>query len=214
MREELANIWDKHPANWVCVTTNGVCRKDGTAVMGAGIAKQAANRFPDLPAKLGGYLRQYGNRLFVFREYKLVSFPTKHDWKSQSDLNLIGESCRQLVAAIDKFGIKEIYLPRPGCRNGGLAWGDVRLAIEPLLDDRVVVCDTSRDCPGCPYHLNERECLSCFRSRPGNPWTLLCSCGIRTSFLPGEDPTTSTGCCVGCGTQDYVILDEHGDKVG
>ena len=43
----------------MCVTTNGIVKADGHAVMGAGIAKQANDYF-HLSEKLGGYLKQYG----------------------------------------------------------------------------------------------------------------------------------------------------------
>ena len=142
LKEVKGNIWDHHfNGAWVCVTTNGICKKNGDAVMGAGIAKDAAERFPDLPAKLGKYLKQYGNRLFVFKEYRIITFPTKHNWKDQSDIALIEKSCRELMAVADKFGMIDISMPRPGCSNGGLKWSDVKAVITPLLDQRITVCD-------------------------------------------------------------------------
>ena len=47
MKEIKSDIW-KVKADWICVTTNGKIRADGRAVMGAGIAKDAKIRFPDI----------------------------------------------------------------------------------------------------------------------------------------------------------------------
>ena len=46
--------------NIVCVTTNGIIKRDGTAVMGAGIAKTANLRFK-VAKKLADSLRTNGN---------------------------------------------------------------------------------------------------------------------------------------------------------
>lgn len=132
------DIWDAHKDSWVCITTNGMLKQDGTAVMGAGIAKEAADRFPDLPRRLGENISKYGNRLFIYRDIRIITFPTKHDWKDKSDLELIRKSCRELMEVAHKFGIERISLPKPGCSNGGLSWDDVRPAIEPILDASIV----------------------------------------------------------------------------
>lgn len=130
------------------VTTNGMTRKDGTAVMGAGIAKSAAALFPNLPALLGKSLKKHGNRVFAYRvsaggsiRYNVITMPTKHDWRDDSDLELIRTSCIQMKELADVNGFTRVYMPRPGCKNGHLDWEtQVKPAIEPLLDDRFVVC--------------------------------------------------------------------------
>ena len=48
----------------VCITTNGIVKKNGCAVMGAGIAKQANMSFNGLARDLGALLSQYGNRVY------------------------------------------------------------------------------------------------------------------------------------------------------
>lgn len=131
----------------VCVTTNGVCKADGTAVMGAGIAKHADQTF-HLSAKLGAYLKQYGNRVFNLGRYQrgteaiftVISFPTKHHWKEDSDITLICKSCEQLVELCNKFGITKCYLTPPGCGHGNLNYETtVKPWISMLLDDRFVI---------------------------------------------------------------------------
>ena len=131
----------------MCVTTNGIVKQNGHAVMGAGIALQANQKF-NLSAKLGMYLNQYGNRAFNLGRYQrdngavftVFSFPTKHDYRHDSDINLIIKSAEQLVEMCDKFGITRCYLTRPGCGCGKLNWeSTVKPWLSQLLDDRFVV---------------------------------------------------------------------------
>lgn len=133
----------------VCVTTNGIVKNNGDAVMGAGIAKECANLFPDIPRKLGNALTAGGNRVYdlglVFRhnrEFRLYSFPTKSHWKEDSDINLIRKSCVELSMECSRSGIMKCYLPKPGCNNGHLDWESVvKPVISEILDDRFVVID-------------------------------------------------------------------------
>jgi hypothetical protein len=142
MVELTGDIWRCHEAGMtICITTNGVTKADGTAVMGAGIAKQAALKFPSLPRALGRKLRCLGNRVYFFPEQNIITFPTKYDWRDNSDLTLIARSCMELMGYLDSGTITYVALPRPGCSNGKLNWLDVKKVIEPLLDHRVsIVC--------------------------------------------------------------------------
>lgn len=130
----------------VCITTNGIVDKNGNAVMGKGIALQAKNLF-HCEAKLGQYLKTYGNRCFNLGRYKrdneiftLISFPTKHHWKEKSDITLICKSAIELIAICDKFNITKCYLPLIGCGAGGLNWEvDVEPRLFNMLDDRFII---------------------------------------------------------------------------
>jgi hypothetical protein len=130
----------------VCITTNGIVDKNGNAVMGKGIALQAKNLF-HCEAKLGQYLKTYGNRCFNLGMCKrdndvftLFSFPTKHHWKEMSDITLIYKSAEEIMQMCDKFGITKCYLPPVGCGAGGLNW---EVTVEPwlsnILDDRFII---------------------------------------------------------------------------
>lgn len=132
------NLWDVHrQGHFVVVTTNGIRKANGEAVMGAGLAKQAAQRFSSLPKRLGELLRERGNHVYVFPDLKIITMPTKEHWRAPSPLWLIERSCKEL-ARLQLPG--PIYLPRPGCGLGGLSWGkQVRPLIEGLLDDRFIV---------------------------------------------------------------------------
>jgi len=154
MKEIVGDIWDYHKQGfWIVITTNGVVKPNGAAVMGAGIAWQAAQRFPRLQRGLGHHIILMGNNVHCFRRWRLVTFPTKHDWRNDSDMPLIERSLSQLVSLADvgrlEYYSREfaadlgspIYLVRPGCKNGGLDWKDVKPLLERYLNDRFVVVE-------------------------------------------------------------------------
>jgi hypothetical protein len=78
MREITGNLWiinswheqgksipvQKDAPLWLCVTTNGEIKKsDGKAVMGAGIAKEARDRYKGVDEILAQKLKTRGNRV-------------------------------------------------------------------------------------------------------------------------------------------------------
>jgi hypothetical protein len=136
MLEIKGNIWDFQKENYVAVTTNGIVCKDGTAVMGRGTARQAAERYPTLARELGRMLQRQGNNVYIWHRWRLVTFPTKEDWRKSSDLRLIEKGCRQLTS-LWNFGT--LYMCRPGVGYGGLKWEEVKPVLEKFLDDRFVV---------------------------------------------------------------------------
>ncbi|MEW6545089.1 MAG: ADP-ribose-binding protein [Nitrospirota bacterium] len=142
MREATVNLWDCHAQGIiVAVTTNGAVTRAGVAVMGKGCAKEAAARFPALPVRLGLRLRTEGNRLYWWPDYRLVTFPTKHDWRDRTaDLALIQRSASALRDLIDANGWSTVAVPRPGCGAGLLHWEvEVRPILQEMWDDRVLV---------------------------------------------------------------------------
>lgn len=121
---------------YLAVTTNGFVKRNGSAVMGAGIAKQVANKRPDVPVKLGRLLRENGNVVQKVLP-NLIAFPVKHNWYEQADIKLIERSCHQLMAMLKPD--ETVLLNRPGVGNGKLNWTEVKSVIEKILDDRVYV---------------------------------------------------------------------------
>lgn len=131
----------------ICITTNGVCKVNGDAVMGKGIAKTADEIF-HLSKTLGYLLRTQGSRVYHMGKYSVkgcepynvFTFPTKHHWHDNSDIELIKQSAKELVVLCDIYGITKCYLPPVGCGYGGLIYDlDVRPIISELLDDRFIV---------------------------------------------------------------------------
>lgn len=153
MKEVYGDLWDLAEGYVVCVTTNGQTKTGGLAVMGRGIAAEAAGRFPGIAKDLGTLLDQYGNRVYNLgprtrndvlghQEYDaVVSFPTKTHWRYNSELALIEQSAKQLVEMADSNCWNNVFLTRPGCGNGGLEWDAVKTVIGPLFDDRFIIVE-------------------------------------------------------------------------
>lgn len=164
MIEHYGDVWS-YSCDAICVTTNGFVKNNGEAVMGRGIAQQAAQRYPELPRLLGRAIRRYGNLPALLIPYPpaIISFPVKPaeavvatdksniiprlrgqfmpghrapGWACMASLDLIVESAKELVHMADTFRFKNVALPHPGCGNGGLKWEDVQPALAEILDDR------------------------------------------------------------------------------
>jgi hypothetical protein len=137
MREFRQSIWYFHKkGHYVVVTTNGTIKKNGSGVMGRGIAAQAAKRYPELPAILGEHIKKNGNVVGLDEQHKIIFFPVKHDWWEAADIALIEKSAKELAVLAENLDGK-IYSVRPGCGNGGLLWDDVKDIIEPYFGDRI-----------------------------------------------------------------------------
>jgi len=152
MLEEQVDLWDLTRYDVaLCITTNGFVKKNGENVMGRGCALELKQRCPDFPKVFGNMINLVGNRLVVWESeevpalnklgYKhLITFPVKHNWWENADVELIKKSAIDLMALIDVSDITKVYLPRPGCGCGGLNWEkDVRPVLQPILDDRIIV---------------------------------------------------------------------------
>ena len=107
-------------------------------VMGAGLAKQFAERWPvqlDPYRELcrTGRLRVGGNAVVNVGDGKrVILFPTKQHWKDRSNVADIADGLRNLAAMLLVFRplIDSVALPAVGCGLGGLKWADVQPLIE------------------------------------------------------------------------------------
>lgn len=145
------DIWEYLPKGYcIIIPTNGYVNKNGEAVMGRGIAYQAKKLFKGLSFALGKNLKEYGNNVNYFERQKLITFPTKHNWKEPADLQLIKKSCEQLRILMEKKPEIRIAMPRVGCGNGKLSWDNVRPILMDYfasLDSRMIIVDNeSGDC--------------------------------------------------------------------
>jgi O-acetyl-ADP-ribose deacetylase (regulator of RNase III) len=145
----LGDMWSIR-ADAYCIPTNSTLNGRGRAVMGAGVAKDARDRFPGADSYLGLALAANGHCTQVIGEFVsfasklmpvvLVSFPTKTDWWKPSTAELIAKSAVELMDLVDREGWERVLLPKPGCGKGGLNWEyQVRPILEDILDARVTV---------------------------------------------------------------------------
>ena len=140
MTEIKGNIWNyRGPNSWTVITTNGFVKNNGCAVMGRGVALQAASKFPEMPKVLGERIKTGGNHVHFFSQQRLIAFPVKHNWFDRADLDLIQCSLFELTESLAKSQSK-VYMPRPGCGNGQLSWSEVKPLLASL-DDRFTVVD-------------------------------------------------------------------------
>jgi len=65
----------------------------------------------------------------------IVNFPTKQHWRQPSQLAWVVAGLADLQRFIRQQGVRSIAIPALGAGLGGLAWADVRGAIEAALAD-------------------------------------------------------------------------------
>jgi pimeloyl-ACP methyl ester carboxylesterase len=134
MIEMKGDLWT-YPGDFRVVPTNGVTRNDGTAIMGAGIALQARNRYPDLEAQLGKLILDGGNHVYMLN-HGVVAFPTKYHFMNPSDFTLVRQSARELLTLSYGYPDKVFILPRVATGLGGLDWRAVKTLIDSILLSR------------------------------------------------------------------------------
>ena len=138
MLDMRKNIWDCLGLGIVAITTNGSITKGGLAVPGRGVARQAAELFPDLMEQLGELIALKGNHVHPL-SHGLVSFPVEDSAWSLPDPRLISRSAMELRQLADRMDWQQIFVPRPGCGGGGLNWQDVRPLLVEHFDERFIV---------------------------------------------------------------------------
>lgn len=152
------DIWAAHRVGWwICITTNIGWRTSGSAVMGAGLARQCWDRYPGVEQLYGQYCRDEGQHAGVvtveqlidryswadktLQQSRLIMFPTKPlnvdrpelSWQFDSSLQLIDRSCQQTAELLDRMVIPNCCLPHVGCQNGRLEWSSVQPLVEQHL---------------------------------------------------------------------------------
>ena len=120
----------KSNAQTLTITVNCV------GVMGAGIAKQCKELFPNTfqqyhrKCKQGIYLP--GQPILVSVDRPLLLFPTKDHWRNPSKIEWIKEGLKRIARNSHNF--ESIAIPPLGCGHGGLQWEQVKVLIEQYLD--------------------------------------------------------------------------------
>jgi len=131
-KEIKANIWD-FKDDIKIITTNGNIGKGNRAVMGKGLALDAAQRCKTIQEELAYRILLHGNHCYYFPQHKIITFPTKVNFWEKSNLSLIRMSMKELYLMCCKENIHRVIFPHVGCQNGGLNWKDVKRKIEEIL---------------------------------------------------------------------------------
>lgn len=150
MKKVKGDIWDLAETHWLVVPVNAGWRADGTNVMGRGLAKQAAARFPELPLEYGRACRDMKragnpNNLYICLNRRLILFPVKPlnaaaphlSWRQEASIDLIRRSCESLGEWMEAAEWPLVAMPTVGCGNGQLNPKHVL----PVLDEFFQDCD-------------------------------------------------------------------------
>jgi hypothetical protein len=172
MKERKADLFEtiyEDGVDAICITTNGMYALDGRAAMGGGCAGVCAKRWPETSFRLGKCLKNLSTNvpfvigsldedgeyveptLKMIKEKKfkclIFSFPTIDSLMDGAKLSLIKNSAKELKALVDRFGLRNVMVPRPGVGIGGLSWGDVKPLLEEFMDDRFTIVSFEHEEP-------------------------------------------------------------------
>ena len=113
-------------------------------VMGGGLAKQFALRYPEMLARYKnkclyegfpiGELDVHAKNVAPFKA--IINFPTKSDYRYPAKIEYIKEGIKTLNK--NPWGFESIALPALGCGLGGLSLKDVKPLIESLNSFKIV----------------------------------------------------------------------------
>lgn len=131
------SIFDK--TDHFVITTNPIVKKDGSVVMGRGIALQAKQRFPKLPYDFGECLSWHPTKtcgyIGTYDDTHIWFFMVKHHWAQKADFGVISDSTEQLRILANFADERRFDLNFPGIGNGGLDREDVLSIIQELPDN-------------------------------------------------------------------------------
>ena len=140
---KTGNLFDPNlpdPPDVRLFTANGVVKRNGELVMGAGAAKAAKQLVPEAPAVLGRRVREEGRYLedqgaYVFgllieTGIGLGAFQTKFHYRGRADLNLIALAAHELARFASRHPDLRIAVNFPGVGLGRLNRGQVREVLE------------------------------------------------------------------------------------
>lgn len=104
-------------------------------VMGAGLAKQFADAYPDLVYWYKQYCETGAIDDAICIADQFLFFPTKNHWKEKSDARMIFDRLEYYLMLLGRsHAINELSVPKLGCGLGGLDWKVVRPPIVKQLE--------------------------------------------------------------------------------
>lgn len=138
MKTITGDLWTFE--GWKIIPTNCSHNSLGQAVMGRGVAAQAAMKHRGLRNALGKKLKNTDRApyIHVFSEWQVICLPVKRKWLDKADMGLIRAGLRRLTELADELSAP-IYIPLLGCGFGELSEDQVLPFMEEYLDDRFVL---------------------------------------------------------------------------
>ncbi len=142
---EFGNMWDiVDETDLFLITANGVIRQDGELVMGAGMALQVKNVYPDLPSVFGKAMINMYDNTYGYYKYGLMimphdppigAFQTKGYYRENTALDFIKDSTSVLFAYLTHQPNIRVDLNYPGIGLGGRTVEEVEPIISMLPDN-------------------------------------------------------------------------------
>jgi hypothetical protein len=145
------NIWNYEYTSTIGIPTNGYIAKNGSGVMGRGLALQAKNRYKGIERNLGDLIKTQGNVVgYIWKNPNILAIPVKpshlliettEDFKQvlprvrnlydigfvvpgfhcRASIDIIERSLQQLILFITEHNISSVHIPMLGCGNGDLS---------------------------------------------------------------------------------------------
>lgn len=121
------DVLDVQPGERAVIPVNLTLRTNGDAVMGAGLARAAARRFPGSERELGTLIQAVSprpleeplalwlGRVFLSERFPLLYVPTKTDWRQPTPLALLEANVQALGGHPGPLRV-----PPLGCGLGGV----------------------------------------------------------------------------------------------
>lgn len=137
---EKGNMWSVFGRTDIfMITTNPIIKKDGSVVMGRGIALQVKEAFPTLPYDFAEalYREEYRNigEIGNYDNQDIWWFMVKDHWANKASLNIIDKSVDQLKYGFGWIKPARVDLNFPGIGNGGLNREEVLPYLYELPDN-------------------------------------------------------------------------------
>ena len=191
MLEKSVSVWHTD-ADVICIPTSDFF-KNGELEMKKGLALEAKQTDDKIPYHFAKHISNHGNTPCMFMRDAhphICSLPVKFYLDDKPSLGLIVQSVKLMLVLVNWRGLtaSKIALPRPGCDYGEFDWeSEVKPLIEPLLDDRFVVCEPKYRKPHllkcikqehCPVNLH--HCCDVCRLRDTCPYVCAATnCEVR-----------------------------------
>jgi O-acetyl-ADP-ribose deacetylase (regulator of RNase III) len=153
MNQAIGNIWDFHAQGMhIVIPTN--CH----GVMGAGLARQARERFPDLELAYKRACREEGYKPFIYLDNprRILLLPTKHHWQEDASPALIYAMLLSLRQWAQKNPTVKIAVPALGAGLGRLPLHEVQRLMESILDSNQFTLVLLGEAVGAPENKERR----------------------------------------------------------